>query len=193
MKILVSLTLIGVLVLPCVAADGGPELSAWDLLAEYERLIPVNQALRQGNGFLPAEKLPKHLGIFQSREIEEVYYCGDLCPQNGTVAIRYAGVTESDCAAVGDPLYLIGWGRRYEGCTPWIARRGKIARKENSLVLSYGGAGNSAGELRLAFHDQSQCGKKTGKAACEDFANGRERMVRGIRSGDEIAVFRIEF
>src|SRR5713226_7497957 len=68
MKLLACAALIGVLVPPCVAADGVPELSAWDLLAEYERLVPVNQALHQGKGFPPAEKLPKHLGTFQSRE-----------------------------------------------------------------------------------------------------------------------------
>ena len=60
MKLLVCATLIGVLVLPCVARDS-PELSAWDLLAEYERLIPVNQALHQGKGFPPAEKLPMYV------------------------------------------------------------------------------------------------------------------------------------
>jgi hypothetical protein len=193
MTLLAYAALIGVLVLPSVAADGSPELSAWDLLVQYERLVPLNQALRQGKGFPPAEKLPKHLGTFQSREVEEVYFCGDLCPQNGTVAIRYAGVAEADCSAVGDPLYLIAWGRQYEGCTPWIVRRGRIEKKENSLMLSYEGARNSVGELRLVFHEQSQCGGKTGHAACDEIANGRQVIVKGIRSGDEIAVFGIEF
>jgi len=74
-----------------------------------------------------------------------------------------------------------------------IARRGRIEKKENSLMLSYEGAGNSVGELRLVFHEQSRCGGKTGHAVCEEIANGRQVLATGIRSGDEIAMSGIEF
>ena len=192
MKMLSCFALMCVLVF-CVAADGSLALSAWDLLAEYERLVPLNQALHRGNGLPPAEKLPRHLGTIQSRDVEEVYFCGDLCPQNGTIAIRYVGVAEADCSAVGSPLYLIAWGKQYEGCTPWIARRGRIKKKGNSLMLLFEGANRSNGELRLIFQQKSRCGAKTGQAACNEIANGRQVIVQGILSGDEVAVFDVEF
>ena len=192
MRPALGVALIGLLALSCVASDGGPELSAWDLLAEYERLVAVNQALHEGKWPPNATNLPKHLGTFHSRAVEEIYYCGDLCPQYGKVALRYVGVAEADCAALGDPLILAAWGRQYKGCTPLIERRGRIRKKDNSLALVYEPEG-SAGELTLVLDDQSQCRRKTERAPCDEVSGGQQVVVKGTKSGDALAVLKLEF
>ena len=94
------------------------ELSGADLLAEYERLIPINLAAKQGHW--PEEHHPKTLGIFNSREVKEVFFCGDVCPQYGFVFLTYSEVKEEDCAAIGQPVYSHAWGPQYRGCSPLI-------------------------------------------------------------------------
>jgi len=184
--------LIGLVALSCLASDAGHELSAWDLLTEYERLDPMNQALHEGKWPPTAAKLPKRLGTFHSRAVEEIYYCGDLCPQYGKIAIRYVGVAQADCAAIGDPLFLVAWGRQYKGCAPLIERRGQARKKDNSLVLGYELQG-SVGEIALVFDDQSQCSKMTEQVPCDEVAGGQRVFVKGIKSGESLAVLKLEF
>jgi hypothetical protein len=63
-----------------------------DLLAEYKRLIPINQAMHRGEWPVQNEHYPKTLGTFDSREVQEAFWCGDLCPQYGSVNIIYSNV-----------------------------------------------------------------------------------------------------
>jgi len=174
-----------------MASDGGPELSAWDLLAEYERLDPMNQALHEGKLPAAAANLPRRLGTFHSRAVEEIYYCGDLCPQYGKIAISYVGVAQADCAAIGDPLFLVAWGRQYKGCAPLIERRGRARKKDNSLVVVYELQG-SPGQLALVFDERSQCSTKTERLRCNEITEKRHVLVKGIKSDDSIAVLKLE-
>lgn len=188
MRLGIYAALVGLLAIAGTASDRSPELSAWDLLAEYQRLEPLNQALLKGIG---PPMLQKRLGIFHSRTVEEVFYCGDLCPQNGKIVIRYVGIAEADCSAIGDPLYLVAWGRQYEGCTPVFAREGRTSEKNGSLILEYGPR-PSARELTLVFDDKSQCSLKKQRVPCEGITGNKNVTVQGVKSGDSLSVLTLE-
>lgn len=61
------------------------------------------------------------LGTFNGRVLETGYVCfGDLCPQNGSYLVRYAGIqSKEECEEIsGKPVMGYGWGPVYGGCEP---------------------------------------------------------------------------
>jgi hypothetical protein len=161
------------------------DLTRADLLAEYKGLIPINQAMHRGEWPVQNEHYPKTLGTFDSREVQEAFWCGDLCPQYGSVNIIYSNVKEQDCAAIGQPLYSHFWGTRYQGCTPLIGRVGKLVQKGSSWAIAYstGDGTKPPIEEPLLFDDLSRCNKGTKKISCGELHEGREASVEATRSG----------
>ncbi|MCX5788546.1 MAG: hypothetical protein NTX64_08625 [Elusimicrobia bacterium] len=51
------------------------------------------------------------------KRVEEAYVCGDVCPDNGSVYLRYKGVDKEECAKIGRSVHTPGWGG-YAGCRP---------------------------------------------------------------------------
>jgi hypothetical protein len=88
------------------ASQERKELTGSDLLAEYERLVPINEALHQGHSVIKNDDYPKILGTFNSREVREAFWCGDVCPQYGSVNIIYSNIKEVDCLSIGKPSIL---------------------------------------------------------------------------------------
>jgi len=168
------------------------EMTARDLLAEYERLVPVNDALHQGKWVTKAEKFPKALGQYLSRAVEEIFFCGDVCPQYGNVVIRFAGVAENECVVLGDPIYSYAWGKRYQGCSPLVVRQGVIQRDRSSWILVSTQDGRSHEKVGLRFNEQSECPKSKHPVSCDAVGDGRQVSVIGIRSGDDLAVLKLE-
>jgi hypothetical protein len=177
--------------------DKDKELTGRDLLAEYERLAPINKALKDGHWVIAKDDYPKTLGIFNSREVREVYSCGgDLCPQNSAVDIVYSGVTEEDCASLGEALHFYGWGKHYRGCSPLVHRKGNLVdNKLSSWSIAYA-AGSDRKEPRvqerLLFDDSSQCDRRGEKISCGDFSDGEQSSVVGTKSRDSLSVVQID-
>jgi hypothetical protein len=153
-KISVTLLVLGIQL--CRAADA-PELTGLALMAEYDRLVPINKGLRQGKKLPASEHYPKILGLFNSQTVEEAYWCGDVCPANGRVFLRFVGVSEADCDPLGEPPYLVGWGRQFVGCSPLNVETGMILTGKGYPVLSFARLTDSPVELPLAFDDHSVC------------------------------------
>ncbi len=62
---------------------------------------------------------PVLLGAYQGKLVEQRYWCGDVCPQNGMLFLSYVAVDEVQCQdGVGEPVYGVGWGTQYLGCAP---------------------------------------------------------------------------
>ena len=67
-----------------------------------------------------SECLPYALGADQRNQtqLEVVYFCSDLCPENGGVWIVYQDVQEADCQDLGgEPVQDFAFGI-YIGCVP---------------------------------------------------------------------------
>jgi hypothetical protein len=173
-----------------VSAGGGPELTAGDLLAAYERLTLLNQALHQGKWTTKGGKYSKALGMFNSREVEEAYLCGDVCPQYGRVVVRFVNVPESECASIGDSIYSNYWGRQYQGCSPLVVREGLVKKDGSSWSLFY--AGRSKDGVALLFDDHS-LGRRSGREVpCREIPENHMAAVTAIRSGESLAVLKLE-
>ncbi len=64
---------------------------------------------------------PVVLGAYQGQLVEQRYWCGDVCPQNGMLFLSYVAVDEAQCQdGVGEPVYGVGWGAQYLGCAPIV-------------------------------------------------------------------------
>jgi hypothetical protein len=64
--------------------------------------------------------LPLELGRDprNTRVVEVVYHCSDVCPANGRIVLRYAGADERECCAIGGhPRRDPAWGG-FVGCEP---------------------------------------------------------------------------
>jgi hypothetical protein len=183
-----------VLVIPSYgAAQEGKDLTGVDLLAEYEKLIPVNQALREGHW--DAGHYPRTLGTFNSKEVKEVYWCGDVCPQYGSVNIIYSNVKVEDCAAIGHPVYSNFWGRRYQGCTPLISMEGRLVDKGFSWSIAYlpdEDRTKPSVEEPLLFDDSSLCKRRGKKISCGEFHNRQGASIKATRSGYSLAVVKLD-
>ncbi len=158
------------------------ELTGRDLLAEYERLIPINHAVQQGSW---PRGYPRILGTFNSREVQDAFWCGDVCPQYGSVNIIYSNVKEMDCAAIGQPLYSYAWGRQYRGCTPLISRHGSLVSRGFSWVIAYSSDEDRkrpSTEEPLLFDDSSVCGRDAEKISCGEFHQGQPASINATRS-----------
>jgi hypothetical protein len=189
-KIGVTLFILGIVF--CGAADG-PELTGLDLLAEYDRLVPINKALRQGDRLAAAGKYPRgKLGSFNSMPIEEAYRCGDLCPQEGRVFLRFVGVSEADCEPLGEPLYLMGWGPQFVGCSPLIVETGVILTDKGYPVLSFERLTGSTIELPLAFDDHSVCTLGRKRVSCDEIPEKQRAAVKGFKTGVVVTVLRLQ-
>lgn len=59
------------------------------------------------------------VGMYNNRPVEIVYICfGDVCPDNGGFALRYAEkISREECVTIGGkPIIGISWGEVYAGC-----------------------------------------------------------------------------
>jgi hypothetical protein len=170
------------------------QLTGAELLAEYERLIPINLTAKQGHW--PEEHYPKTLGTFNSQEVKEVFFCGDVCPQYGFVFLTYSNVKEQDCAAIGQPVYSHTWGPQYRGCSPLISRNGSLVESGYaSWSLTYlpeEGRSKTLMEEPLRFDDSSLCSKHGEKVSCTDFHVGQKASLKATKSGTYLAVLKLE-
>lgn len=192
--------LLALVIVSCaMISDPSSSLKASDLVTEYERLIPINQALNQGRWVIdPADyskQHPKVLGTYQSRQVGEIFICGDVCPQYGSIIITYPNVLESDCPSIsGDAIYSYFWGTQYEGCSPLTVRDGTLAQNGSSWSIVGDGIGNppSHYDIPLVFNDASSCWKGGAKVACQGFQTGQPTVVIGLKSANAILVLRLD-
>ena len=80
---------------------------------------------------------PMVLGAYQGKLVEQRYWCGDVCPQNGMLFLTYVDIDEVQCQrGVGEPVYGIGWGTQYLGCAPIVpyAQRLKQIVNKDAIV-----------------------------------------------------------
>ena len=105
----------------CVDRYAKPALAPGDVASFIDHGIDECFALREKPKLAEQGKcLPMTLGkdARNGLMIEMVYACSDLCPDYGTIVVRYAGTPEDQCCARGGhPLKDIAWGG-YRGCTP---------------------------------------------------------------------------
>ncbi len=180
----------------CGASLQHEELTASDLVTAYERLIPTNQALQQGRWAIDPGDYPKVLGNYESRQVKEVFICGDVCPQYGSVILVYSGTTEADCdAASGDVIYSHFWGPQFQGCSPLTIRDGTLAQSGASSWSIVGERITSTAQsfnTPLLFDSASRCRKNGAQVACGGFAPGQSAKVVGVKSGDAILVLTLD-
>jgi hypothetical protein len=167
------------------------ELTVWDLLAEYERLAPINKALHEGEWVTSIRKYPQRLGTFESKTVEDIYFCGDLCPQNATVAMRYADILEHDCPQLGFPLYDNSWGRQYKGCSPLLVTAGRILKSGNDWIFAYR-YGDSEIKLSAVLENRSLCKAAGMNVSCETIRDAAQAIVTGAKSRDTLVVLKVE-
>ena len=170
------------------------QLSGADLLAEYERLVPINRAIKQGRW--PAEHYPRTLGTYSSREVKEAFWCGDVCPQYGFVFLTFSDVNEADCPAIGQPVYGHAWGLPYRGCSPLISRSGTLVEgSHGSWLLAYPSDDyrvKAPVQEPLQFDDATRCSKQGEKVDCGNFQDGQKASVKATKSAGYLAVLRLE-
>jgi hypothetical protein len=187
-KIGVTLFVLGVVL--CRAVDA-PELTGLDLLAEYDRLVLINKGLRQGKKRPASEHYPKILGRFNSQTVEEAIWCGDLCPANSTVFLRFVGVSEDDCEPLGELFHLV-WGPHFIGCSPLIVENGMILTDKGYPVLSFEKSPHATVELPLTFDDRSVCTLDGKKISCDEIPEKQKAALKGIKTGIVVTVLRLQ-
>jgi hypothetical protein len=105
----------------CVDRYAKPKLAPGDVKSFVDRGINDCFSWREKEKLEQQGKcLPMTLGkdARNGLPVEMVYECSDLCPNYGTIVIRYAGASEHRCCAQGGhPLKDSAWGG-YRGCTP---------------------------------------------------------------------------
>ncbi len=191
-----SVLLAFILLFSCKASlEQNEELTPSSLLADYERLIPINQALQSGQWVVRQSDFPKVFGTYQSHQVAEQFICGDVCPQYGSVIIVYLEVAEAECASVlGDTIYSHWWGAQFEGCSPLTVRQGTLAQSGTGWSI----VGEKATTVRepyntpLAFDQASVCRRNGARVACSGFENGQSAKVVGRSSGGTIVVLTLD-
>jgi len=161
------------------------------LFSEYERLVPLNEAIWEGRWVPKGGEYPKTLGMFNSKKVEEIWECGgDLCPQNSAVMIVFHDVSENDCSSVGEPLYLIGWGPHFMGCSPLLDGEETLIDKGFSWSIAYLPCSHRSkapkpnpAEAPLLFDDSSVCTRQGKKIPCDEFKEGQKGILKATRSG----------
>jgi hypothetical protein len=112
------------------------------------------------------------------------------------VIIIYANIKKDDCPPIGQPLYSHFWITQYEGCTPLISAEGHLAKTGfSSWSIAYypdGDASKPAIDEPLLFDDSSLCSKGGEKISCDAFRDGQKASIKGTRSGDAIAVLKLD-
>ncbi|MGH9530097.1 MAG: hypothetical protein ACRD2S_09300 [Terriglobales bacterium] len=174
------------------AAGKGDNLTPSDLLTEYEGLVPINEALHQGKWVVRPGDYPKAIGTLDSKPLQEIFFCGDVCPTYATVAITYVGVTKDECPSAGVSLFSSYWGTQYQGCSPLFVRDGQIKEKDGSWILSYEERRGSPLEMLLVFNDKSICNKSGEQVSCGEFRENTRAAVKGIKSGESVVVLKLE-
>jgi hypothetical protein len=176
------------------------ELTGTDLLAEFDRLAPINQALHQGHWVVTDGDYPKPLGTFNSREVIEAFWCGDMCPVYGSVNIIYSNIKEADCDSIGQPLYSLFWGPKYQGCTPLISRDGSLLyskdgslfHKESSWSIAYFPNRDCPIQAPLLFDDSSLCNKGATRVSCGELHAGQRASIKATKSRCSLAVVKLD-
>lgn len=96
-------------------ANKGDTLSKADITSETERLKEIN---KYPNNNKLSSKDSKNLGIFNGLEVQEKYYCSDVCPDYGRLVIIYKDIAKEKCQEVGGRVITdAAWGG-YVGCFP---------------------------------------------------------------------------
>lgn len=177
------------------ASSEHKELTGRDLLVEYERLIPINRAFWEGHrDRLGNAHYPKTLGRFNSREVREVFWCGDLCNENGSVNIIYFNVKQEDCAPIGEAVFSNYWGKEYQGCTPLVIRVGSLVEtgfSTWSIAFHSDEDGTKLIRMPLRFDESSVCAKRRGRFPCEDIIEGQSAFVIGTKYADSLIVAKL--
>jgi len=175
----------------CTAANQERELTSKDLLVEYHRLLPINLAFQQGIQ-LDDEKFPRHLGRFRDKSVEEIYFCGDVCPQYGVLIMSFQGIPQDECEAIGDPIYSTAWGRQYRGCSPLSVRRGQLLHKGNTWFLR-GQDSASLREVPLVLDEESVCWNGSTNINCDDqMIDSRRAEVVALKRGNSLEVLQLQ-
>jgi hypothetical protein len=67
----------------------------------------------------PNEHTPEIVGRYDGATVKELYWCSDVCPDNGFYYLNIESSTEESCENLGGhKLYKFGWGLQYVGCSP---------------------------------------------------------------------------
>lgn len=104
---------------PAGGGTQGDTLTLAALQQEQSRLDEINAS--PANMKIDPDVYPRRLGTYKGREVIEIYFCSDVCPNYGYVSIVYKDVTTREsCARIGgrdivDPA----WGG-YIGCSPLL-------------------------------------------------------------------------
>ena len=188
------LMFLGLVFLFAGASSQMKELRGGDLLVEYDRLKPINHAIQQ-NQWTDSEQYPKKLGDFNSKEVQEQYWCGDVCPQYGSVNLVYSGVKEVDCPVVGQALYSYFWGRQYQGCGPLINQDGVLIANGFSWLFSYRADEAQTRTLvqeLLLLDESSTCEKDAEKISCATLREGQRVSIVASKSESALTVVRLD-
>jgi hypothetical protein len=197
---LLCIASLGIVALLHGASQEQAKLTGTDLLAEFDRLAPINQAIHQGHWVVTDGDYPKTLGTFNSREVIEAFWCGDMCPSNGSVNIIYSNIKEDKCTPIGEPEYSFFWGPKYQGCTPLISRDGSLLyssdgglfHKESSWSIAYFPNIDCPVQAPLLFDDSSLCNKGAMRVSCRELHAGQRASIKATKSGCSLAVVKLD-
>ena len=197
---LLCIASLGIVALLHGASQEQAKLTGTDLLAEFDRLAPINQAIHQGHWVVTDSDYPKTLGTFNSREVIEAFWCGDMCPSNGSVNIIYSNIKEDKCTPIGEPEYSFFWGPKYQGCTPLISRDGSLLygrdgglfHKESSWSIAYFPNIDCPVQAPLLFEDSSLCNKAAARVSCRELHAGQRASIKATKSGCSLAVVKLD-
>lgn len=118
----------------CVGRWSAAEMTAPDIARFVNEGLPDCFPVDDQNALWRLDAcLPLQVGndVRNGKTIEVVYHCSDTCPGNGRVFLRYRGVDEASCCAVGGSPYAYpGWGG-FAGCRPPEMQRPEPVRDAN--------------------------------------------------------------
>lgn len=100
----------------CIAEYGGDDLDA----EAIDRLASegLEACFSNPDADLSSEPLAVGTDARNGLTLEVFYTCSDVCPEAGWMGVRYRGVEEAGCCAVGGrPGFDPAWGG-YLGCAP---------------------------------------------------------------------------
>lgn len=133
-KIIIILISMFILITLVSCNDTGDNIITEEKLkSELEKLDSLNKNSESIN----QENYPKTIGKHwkNNLELEEVYFCSDVCPVYGAVSLVYKGIeSEEECAIIGGrDLIDAAWGG-YIGCKPYLEGEKILSREEPFTV-----------------------------------------------------------